>query len=532
MPAGRTWELLALVLVLAVSLVNTVVVRTSNQAPDDAYISLRYADNLASGHGLRFNPDGERVEGFSSPFHVLTMAAAIGAGADPLAVSQFSSLAPGLAVILIVAAWCMRRFGVVWGIVAGLSLALNPGFSFWTRGGMETTLFTLLILLALLAAEARRWRLMGLAAGLLAVTRPEGPIYLLPLFLHALVAIGSGKRTWKSLVVPGLLAVGPYVVWFLFRVIYFGDILPNTYYAKMDGLRLSQTARGLEYLASFTRSSEIQILLIVLGLGGVVYLGRLRKMSSERWPAGWPLTGLGLTACMAVFVLSSGGDWMNHHRFIQPILPVLALLGAGSAAYLARLARGARMRVVGTVIIVLVTLSQPVRIFSHDLRHPHYPLDRPLGLVEPWDDYNIPRLFKLGLKMRSLAPEGATFALCPVGSFSFAWGGTTIDMLGLNDREIAKLPLESMGEGSMGHEKGSGRVVLGRRPDFILLRGNPNPEGDSPAPPDHELQYLVPVIQIWDSPSFHADYEPFVVKVDATASYTVYKRVAGTQAGR
>jgi len=40
---------------------------------DDAYISYRYAHNLARGHGLVFNP-GERVHTFTSPLGVLVPA--------------------------------------------------------------------------------------------------------------------------------------------------------------------------------------------------------------------------------------------------------------------------------------------------------------------------------------------------------------------------------------------------------------------------------------------------------------------------
>jgi hypothetical protein len=39
---------------------------------DDAYISYRYAQNLAQGNGLVFNR-GERVEGYSNFLHVLMM---------------------------------------------------------------------------------------------------------------------------------------------------------------------------------------------------------------------------------------------------------------------------------------------------------------------------------------------------------------------------------------------------------------------------------------------------------------------------
>ncbi len=40
---------------------------------DDAMISMRYARNLAEGHGLVWNPGGERVQGFTAPLWTLYM---------------------------------------------------------------------------------------------------------------------------------------------------------------------------------------------------------------------------------------------------------------------------------------------------------------------------------------------------------------------------------------------------------------------------------------------------------------------------
>ena len=48
---------------------------------DDAFISLRYAQNLLDGHGLVYNP-GERVEGISNLSWTLLLAGALALGLD------------------------------------------------------------------------------------------------------------------------------------------------------------------------------------------------------------------------------------------------------------------------------------------------------------------------------------------------------------------------------------------------------------------------------------------------------------------
>jgi putative phosphotransacetylase len=49
---------------------------------DDAYITYRYAENWVAGHGLVFDPGGERVEGYSNPLWLAFSAAAIALGFD------------------------------------------------------------------------------------------------------------------------------------------------------------------------------------------------------------------------------------------------------------------------------------------------------------------------------------------------------------------------------------------------------------------------------------------------------------------
>ena len=65
---------------------------------DDAFISFRYARNLAEGNGLVFNV-GERVEGYTNFLWTLLMAAAIRLGLDPTQVSVGLSIGCFLLVI-------------------------------------------------------------------------------------------------------------------------------------------------------------------------------------------------------------------------------------------------------------------------------------------------------------------------------------------------------------------------------------------------------------------------------------------------
>ncbi len=81
-----------------------------------------------------------------------------------------------------------------------------------------------------------------------------------------------------------------------------------------------------------------------------------------------------------------------------------------------------------------------------------------------------------------------------------------------------------MGSGRMGHEKGSSALVLDRRPDVIMMRNHINPIPGEPTLPDTSDFFYKPISEIWETESFHLDYEPFVVKVDDKATYTLHRR--------
>ena len=221
--ASRIVGASCLVLVLVLASFNFYVIRSSNRAPDDAYISLRYARHLAEGEGFRFNPGGENVEGFSSPLHVMTMAVLIRAGFDPLAVSQATSLLAALLTVMLTAWWGQRRLGPLWGTLAGAAVALHPGLSTWARGGLETTGFTLLVLILFVLGAEGRWRAAAAAAGLLAVTRPEGILYWAPLFGYAAFQVWREGRPLRGILPMGALAVALSLPWLVFRLAYFRD---------------------------------------------------------------------------------------------------------------------------------------------------------------------------------------------------------------------------------------------------------------------------------------------------------------------
>ena len=216
---------------------------------DDAFISFRYVRNLLEGHGLVFNP-GEYVEGYSNFLWVLELAALWGVfGLRPEDAAPWLSVACTAGTLAAMLWWVARIPGLRQRrVVAWMALGLvcsSATFAVWTSGGgLETRQFTFFVVLAVVCLSLYRQRLRGLVAVSLslaaaAYTRPEGPLIAACCFgwfvVQRMVETGRlrpDRRLWRELaylVMPFVVLVAAH---FLFRYAYYGEWLPNTYYAK------------------------------------------------------------------------------------------------------------------------------------------------------------------------------------------------------------------------------------------------------------------------------------------------------------
>ena len=355
---------------------------------EDAAISFSYAHQAALGEGFVAYPGGERVEGFSNPSWTLLLTLLDALGVSPWVAAKLLGVILGAGTLLLTAQ-LTRRFSSqetpLWILSAApLSLALGPQFLIWNASGLENSLLGFLMVWSLRVALTSRPRWEALGLGLLAITRPEAPLYAL------LIGLLGGQRILRESGVPqsirwlisrGCVAIIPLLAWELWSYSYFGWWLPNTYYAKLvDGeilLALTWGERGWVYLArSLTRGGWMYILpFLVLsqfgwtrrGLwltGGSFGAFLLLLLPSFEWarslvdvtgpePQGLVLTrigalGIGLLCCplvgrtddlsglrrgcwwllagVAAFMVHTGGDWMSGFRWLSLAVVPLAFL--------------------------------------------------------------------------------------------------------------------------------------------------------------------------------------------------------------
>lgn len=445
---------------------------------DDSFISFRYADNFASGNGLVFNI-GERVEGYTNFLWTVLVAGMMAMGGEPIVATSAVNMVLGFGIVALTMRLAHHliaghasgggegiiQSGIV--LVATVLLAVSSPFLLYSvRGsGMETALFTALILATLLALAGRAWVVAGLLTALTMMTRPDGIILAGCGTLYALLAgeqgaggreqeIGDrGQGTGGMLWYVGVFGAF-YLPYFLWRWSYYGYLLPNTFYVKV-GSTWSQVARGAGYLFD---TSNTYVLPYVAIAAGIVGVWARRNSPYTRWP----LVGLigGVAALFALYIVVVGGDWMHGARFVVPIVPLLVLLIAwGGAGLMRRAGRGLSLVLLATLLTVLV-----VRIPHDSSKNPDTPF---------WEEnYWIHANRETGLWLKTHTPPDTLIATAVAGAIPFYSERPTIDALGLTNEYIAHRPAETLGQGRAGHEKTDPDYILKRNPHIITFRGS------------------------------------------------------------
>ncbi|MFO0972586.1 MAG: glycosyltransferase family 87 protein [Phycisphaerae bacterium] len=296
---------------------------------DDAFITYRHARNLIAGGGLVFNP-GERVLGCSAPLFAL-YCAGVGAVSEPLgvplpdAVVSLNGLWFGL-VALALATTVRRQCGPPAGWLAGTALLLSRGLFNVSIGGMESSLFTALVLWSWIGLTGSRPRTGALLAGLAGITRPEG---LLALPLAGWLAISRRERVGLRRTLP--LLVAPGVLWAAFALAYYGDLVPQSLRAKAAPIypyTLHEAADAWSRVIVshfFPRGAELagRVACGGLLLAAAVGAWRLRRRA--------PLVTAAFVfcaGCWALYVASASRPvpWYRTHLLVPLSIAVLAPL--------------------------------------------------------------------------------------------------------------------------------------------------------------------------------------------------------------
>lgn len=356
---------------------------------DDALISIRYAQNVTSGGGWRFDASTAPSDGVT-PLPWVPMLAPIASG-DPLdvlvrakvlGVIAWTAAAAALGAVL-----ARRSTPTLSGLaLAVLALAFPVGA--WAASGMETGVVIASCTFAAIAI-AERPRTAAALAGIAAAFRPE----LLP---WALV-VGIGAR---PSIATGALAIGPFAACVVLRLVAFGHPAPLAVHAKPSDF----THGGVYAFAAFV------VVLTPLLAAAPIAVARSATRSSK----------VIVVACIVhtIAIAAAGGDWMPYARLFVPIAPSLTLVFADVARTAPAWRTYVRAAIVAVLGIAVASSAAPAGRRVHRDRE---------ALVRD---------------ARPLLENAKVVAALDIGWVSAAVPRSTriVDLAGLTDREIALLP--------------------------------------------------------------------------------------------
>jgi arabinofuranosyltransferase len=403
-------------------------------ASDDAYISFRYAENLVNGHGLVFNP-GERVEGYTDFLWTLIAALAIYLKADPGQVTILINLASFVGLIYLVERLGTRLKASPTLIgVATLFVAANYTLASFSTACIETMFAAMLMTWALERVDAGRPLLGGFAGIAATLTHPDHGIFYAAL-AFVLFVDAQRRRQLVRYLIPFFVLFVPYFIW---RWHYYGDWMPNTFYAKSaDKTYFKQ---GIEYLLITVIGSGLWLTLPLVALGGFF----TRRSLIGRY-------SLLVLPIYLGYVAKVGGDFMLG-RFFVPALPLWFLLA--DAGYRVLISKNhwrwaIALLIPASVVALPVGIIQPGEIYHGVADERTYvPVHNFATMETGAFGYIFGRRLFDQLTARHVTPKIALFSIGMAGYYSKL---PVFDLRGLTSRSVAHQPIEKRGR--PGHEK-------------------------------------------------------------------------------
>ncbi|MBN1656707.1 MAG: hypothetical protein JXA30_23240 [Deltaproteobacteria bacterium] len=397
---------------------------------DDAYISYRYAENLIKGNGLVYNP-GERVEGYTNFLWVLIGAAALAIGWDASEATQYLGVAAYLVTLAITSIFFLikvveRRVTPLLLLPFLLTLVLPGGYAASSGSGLETS-FVALLLLAMgyfryIHQPSSRFgrSAMLLLPSVACLTRVES---VLAVFARAVATVVYERRLRRSFrsalsrtaleVAPTVFVVLGYLGW---KLSYYGDILPNSYYAK--GADQFNFAAGFLYLKAFCQSNpQVFPLFVLIAIGWI-------SLKSARTAAFYTYGSITIVLYLS-YIVKVGGDFMQY-RFVWQLYPLYVVLSIVGLASVTR----------NTVAVALLLSATVVMGSVHDVV-----LEKRYGMqsLEEMNRYATEGR-EIGPLLSKLLPEKTVIATTLAGTMAYRSRLKIIDQWGLNDSYVRHYP--------------------------------------------------------------------------------------------
>ena len=379
---------------------------------DDALIPVRYAHNLATGAGYRFDAHGASTDGVTPlPWAVLLAPLS---GGDALA-------ALVRAKVLGVVAWTgaaallgARVGGMVRGrgqallcaaalVVMGLAFPLGA----WAASGMETAVAMGLATLAATRVGRGRWGVAAGIAGVVAAFRPEMVVWAMVIGAGSESGSQSESGRGRRALIGAMVAIGPFLACAVVRMVVFGRPAPLAVLAKPSDLAHGAIYVGAAALVVLTPLLVIAPVALVRGHG--YGHGREAAMRVAR-------VLVGAFVAHALAVMAAGGDWMPYARLMVPAAPSLVIAFVAIASCSRAALNGARLAAALVLGVLLALRAAPAG----------------RGVQADRAD--------LIARARPVLADAHVVAALDIGWVGASTDASIVDLAGLTDPTIALLP--------------------------------------------------------------------------------------------
>ena len=398
---------------------------------------------MRAGCGLRFNCSEAPVEGFSSPLWLFLLVAGSKVTRKLVTLTQVvgtASMAGLLVAAPIVAAQnhgdrsasLLRRGGAALAVAA---LLLFDHYALLNAViGLESGLAALAVLLAFGAVSAERHKTAVVLSLAMVLVRAEGIVFVLALFVL------PWARTRR---VVGACALALAVI-VLVRWSVFGDVMPNTAWAKAGGT-LRHFELGIGYLGRVIEDFPV-VLLAPLALAQpharrhATYL----LVASLLWMLG---------------LVYTGGDAFAYGRLAFPLVPALTVCGVQGVLGLATVwpvARRRRMAAHGAAVIFALLAARAALL--HALAPEH-------------QFENVARWTVTGQYLKAHHPK-ARIAAVSIGALGYFSELELLDLVGRTSPATARagrgVPPELLTRAWIGYERNDLEYAMEWAPALII----------------------------------------------------------------
>ncbi|NHI88073.1 MAG: hypothetical protein EAX87_01045 [Candidatus Thorarchaeota archaeon] len=384
---------------------------------DDAFITFRFAENLAKTGQFVWNIGDAPLEGSSTFFLTVLLAPFAFFGADLVVVSKFLGIISFHAILIVLNRITLQNFSREYAFIPPLLLAVIPASGVHSISGMETATYMLFIVLLIWRYDHSLFERL-IFAFFVAITRTEGSLIVLAM-LSLDILYHRNRDSFISSIVVGI----PIVVFQIGRLLYFGTLFSSPTAFKTVG-----------FLSRLSIYTSFQFILYFIPLFFAMAMS-LIEIEKPNLPT---LRNLVLLVALVLVTWIWEPIMAYDFRFLFPAIVPLVILSTEFGIRLYTIAKKVEPRITHNlqefyqllwrlryVIPIMIILFAPVsRIGAVS--------DHALAYGQSLENAHI----QIGKYLFENAPPDSVIAVSDVGAIPFYSKLRTIDTYGLLTPEV------------------------------------------------------------------------------------------------